>query len=335
MPYAIDLVRLATSALLAHARQDGRGRADLPRPPARLSQRAGGALADRARPQVPLAAPARGGVGGPAPGVLGQDPSRAAEAGAARISQAADEEPAAAATPRRGRRRARPAPAASDGHAGSPSPNGTAARWCARQRRWCHRAGPVRTPAARASCAAARSPTAGIGRPILGSTSRTTSSCAACRPTTARSRPTIHALARLSAKLLQAMGRELASVHLGVRDRRRAILRDLDRRPGRVVGGECARHGAGDAARLRRLRRLQHPQASRFGLDSRFPLTLRGNDSVEFATPGSRLCALVRSGRDGKDGGMSLRRRPAAPSWPRGAPCPPCPSRSRRDRRAR
>ena len=38
------------------------------------------------------------------------------------------------------------------------------------------------------------------------------------------------ALARLSGKLLQAMGRELASVHLGVRDRRSAILRDLDRR---------------------------------------------------------------------------------------------------------
>jgi hypothetical protein len=38
------------------------------------------------------------------------------------------------------------------------------------------------------------------------------------------------ALARLTAKLLQAMGRELASVHLGARDRRRAILRDLDRR---------------------------------------------------------------------------------------------------------
>ena len=37
-------------------------------------------------------------------------------------------------------------------------------------------------------------------------------------------------LARLSGKLLQAMGRELASVHLGVRDQRRAILRDLDKR---------------------------------------------------------------------------------------------------------
>ncbi len=38
------------------------------------------------------------------------------------------------------------------------------------------------------------------------------------------------ALAHLSGRLLQAMGRELASVHLGVSDRRRAILRDLDRR---------------------------------------------------------------------------------------------------------
>jgi hypothetical protein len=38
------------------------------------------------------------------------------------------------------------------------------------------------------------------------------------------------ALARLTQRLLTAMGRELASVHLGVSDRRRAILRDLDRR---------------------------------------------------------------------------------------------------------
>ena len=38
------------------------------------------------------------------------------------------------------------------------------------------------------------------------------------------------ALAHLSGRLLQAMGRELASVHLGVSDRRRALLRDLDRR---------------------------------------------------------------------------------------------------------
>ena len=38
------------------------------------------------------------------------------------------------------------------------------------------------------------------------------------------------ALARLTGRLLQAMGRELASVHLGVSDKRRAILRDLDQR---------------------------------------------------------------------------------------------------------
>jgi hypothetical protein len=38
------------------------------------------------------------------------------------------------------------------------------------------------------------------------------------------------ALARLTERLLGAMGRDLASVHLGVTDRRRTILRDLDHR---------------------------------------------------------------------------------------------------------
>jgi hypothetical protein len=37
-------------------------------------------------------------------------------------------------------------------------------------------------------------------------------------------------LAKISAHRLRMMGRELANVHLGVTDRRRAILRDLDRR---------------------------------------------------------------------------------------------------------
>jgi hypothetical protein len=38
------------------------------------------------------------------------------------------------------------------------------------------------------------------------------------------------ALAKVSSRVLRAMGRELANVHLGVTERRRAILRDLDRR---------------------------------------------------------------------------------------------------------
>jgi uncharacterized protein (DUF2252 family) len=49
--------------------------------------------------------------------------------------------------------------------------------------------------------------------------------------------PAMHAL---SERLLAAMGRELAAVHLGVADRRRAILRDLDKRDGDGWLADCA-----------------------------------------------------------------------------------------------
>ena len=62
----------------------------------------------------------------------------------------------------------------------------------------------------------------------------------------------------------------------------------------RLAGGKRPRHGSSYAGRLRRVRRAPRP--------------------------------LIAD---------SIRRRPAAPSWPRGAPCPPCLSPPRRDRRAR
>jgi hypothetical protein len=48
------------------------------------------------------------------------------------------------------------------------------------------------------------------------------------------------AMQTVSDRLLASMGRELAAVHLGVADRRRAIVRDLDKRDGNAWLADCA-----------------------------------------------------------------------------------------------
>jgi hypothetical protein len=48
------------------------------------------------------------------------------------------------------------------------------------------------------------------------------------------------AMQMVSDRLLASMGRELAAVHLGVADRRRAIIRDLDKRAGDAWLADCA-----------------------------------------------------------------------------------------------
>ena len=59
----------------------------------------------------------------------------------------------------------------------------------------------------------------------------------------------------VSERLLAAMGRELAAVHLGVADRRQAILRDLDKRDGDAWLADSAQRWPRPPARLQGLRR--------------------------------------------------------------------------------
>ena len=188
MPYALDLVRLAASALLA---SPGRGGA--------AAQMCAAVLEGYAE-----------GLRAPRPIVLDRDWAWLRELLVvsekqrakfwSKIEAARHEprlRPIAGLWPRRcrsrvstcGRRAGSPAPAAWDGRAGSASPNGKERRSCASSR-WCsYRPGRWRAGAARSRSAARRSPTGDTGRRTPGIACRTTSSCDAYLRTTARSKP--------------------------------------------------------------------------------------------------------------------------------------------------
>ena len=55
---------------------------------------------------------------------------------------------------------------------------------------------------------------------------------------------------RDESRLLRAMGFETANVHLGTPRAAKLILRDLDKRPGRLAARSRHRHGEGHHRRL-------------------------------------------------------------------------------------
>ena len=200
MPYALDLVRLATSALLApdgarsKRRSEGCRGGDLLGRSGGLRARARRAAGDRPRPRLGLAARDAGRVGQAAREVLEQDRGHRARAGAGALSPRARRSDAGAGprhahrAPRGGHRQPRV------GRAGSAWPIGEARRSCARLKvvlpsGWQRARG---RSGARHPLRRDRRRTLPRQRPVV-PRSRATCSCAGSRPTTARSRPTTRA----------------------------------------------------------------------------------------------------------------------------------------------
>ena len=111
-----------------------------------------------------------------------------------------------------------------------------------------------------------------------------------------------------------------------------------------VVAGHAARHGTGSRQRTSRHRQTAAgPSSATLTRRKRGWLQDRCNQDGK-GRRGRPRCMGGSENLDGRLGAddnralakaSSLRRWPAAPSWPRSAPCPPRPSRSRRGRRAR
>ena len=188
MPYPLDLVRLAASALLG-CPHVGTAQKHRQQHAARLSARPGEPAADHARPRLCVAAQPRRRSQRRARSFLGQDGSaQALQAAAEAIREDACRrdaggQPQDVVQPAHGRP-GQPRPAAlcraraMAGRAGGARGEGrVAVGLVARQRR------------RRKSSTATRSPPAAIARPIPGLRSATASSCAACRRTTASSMP--------------------------------------------------------------------------------------------------------------------------------------------------
>ena len=122
-------------------------------------------------------------------------------------------------------------PAALAASAGSATASGTADRCCAKARRWCRPAGRARMAAARIS-SSTRSPSANIARPIPGTPRSGSLLMRRLSPNNRKiSGEDLRDAARLlHPDLLWCMGRELAAIHLGARDQRDALRKDLETR---------------------------------------------------------------------------------------------------------